>query len=73
MTDRVVLRRKEIDTAVADVRAIEARDGVTRESLEKIKQRLIRLAKHQELFTAADFPPPQPGGKRNSCRTPSTC
>src|SRR6185436_14801912 len=67
MTERLALRQKEIEAAVADVRAIEARDGVTRDSLEKIKQRLIRLAAHRELFTAADFPPPQPGGKRNSC------
>ena len=67
MGDRTVLRQKEIDAAVADVRAIEAREGVTGDSLEKIKQRLIRLAKRTDLFTASDFPPPQPGGKRNSC------
>jgi predicted metal-dependent enzyme (double-stranded beta helix superfamily) len=67
MSDRAVLRQKEIDAAVADVRAIETRDGVTRESLEKIKQRLIRLAARSDLFTASDFAPPAPGGKRNSC------
>src|SRR3954468_10109388 len=61
------LRKNEIAAAVADVRAIEARDGVTRESLEKIKQRLMRLAVHQDLFTAADYPPPEAGSKRNSC------
>jgi len=67
MTDRIVRRQQEIEAAVTDVRAIEARDGVTRDSLEKIKQRLMRLAAQRELFTAADFPPPQAGGKRNSC------
>jgi predicted metal-dependent enzyme (double-stranded beta helix superfamily) len=67
MSDRTVLRQREIDAAVADVRAIEARDGVTRDSLEKIKQRLIRLASRTDLFTASDFAPPAPGGKRNSC------
>ena len=67
MTERTVLRQKEIEAAVADIRAIEARHGVTRESLEKVKQRLIRLATRTDLFTASDFPPPQPGGKRNSC------
>ena len=35
MSERTVLRQKEIDAAVADVRAIESREGVTRESLEK--------------------------------------
>ena len=67
MTDRAVLRQREIDAAVADVRAIEARDGVSHDSLEKIKQRLIRLAARADLFTASDFAPPAPGGKRNSC------
>ncbi|HYL26072.1 MAG TPA: cysteine dioxygenase [Burkholderiales bacterium] len=61
------MRKREIDGAVADVRAIERAEGVTRECLEKIKRRLIRLAARQDLFTARDFPPPEPGGKRNSC------
>jgi predicted metal-dependent enzyme (double-stranded beta helix superfamily) len=59
-------RRKEIVAAVADVRTIEKRDGVNRESLEKIKQRLIRLAR-PELFPASDFPPPAAGGRLKSC------
>ena len=67
MHDRAIQRQREIEAAVADVRAIERREGVTRESLEKIKQRLTRLAALTELFTTADYPPPQPGGKRNSC------
>src|SRR3954471_8701161 len=60
-------RKREIAAAVADVRGIEAREGVTRDSLEKIKQRLTRLAARQELFTAEDFPPPAAGGKLKSC------
>jgi predicted metal-dependent enzyme (double-stranded beta helix superfamily) len=60
-------RKREIDAAVADVRAIEAREGVTRESLERIKQRLTRLAARQDLFSAQDFPPPAAGGKLKSC------
>jgi predicted metal-dependent enzyme (double-stranded beta helix superfamily) len=67
MDERAIARKREIDAAVADVRAIERSDGVTRASLEKIKQRLMRLAARQDLFTASDFPPPAPGGKRNSC------
>ena len=65
--DRNRERAREVESAVADVRAIEARDGVSRDSLEKIKQRLIRLAARADLFTASDFAPPEPGGKRNSC------
>jgi predicted metal-dependent enzyme (double-stranded beta helix superfamily) len=60
-------RKREIDAAVADVRSIEEREGVTRDSLEKIKRRLTRLAARQELFTAEDFPPPASGGKLKSC------
>jgi predicted metal-dependent enzyme (double-stranded beta helix superfamily) len=65
--DRAGERKREIEAAVADVRAIEKADGVNRESLEKIKARLMRLAARKDLFTAADYPPPEPGAKRNSC------
>ncbi|HET7362730.1 MAG TPA: cysteine dioxygenase [Burkholderiales bacterium] len=67
MDERAIARKREIDAAVADVRAIERADGVTRTSLEKIKQRLMRLAARQDLFSGRDYPPPEPGGKRNSC------
>jgi predicted metal-dependent enzyme (double-stranded beta helix superfamily) len=67
MDERAIARQREIEAAVADVRQIEQRDGVTRESLDKIKQRLIRLAARQDLFTPRDFPAPEAGGKRNSC------
>ncbi len=65
--ERAGERKREIAAAVAEVRAIERGDGVTRESLEKIKQRLTRLAARQDLFPAGDFPPPAPGGKLKSC------
>ena len=65
--DRANERLMEIESTVADIRRIEAGEGVTRESLERIKQRLMRLAARSELFPPGDFPPPQPGGKQNSC------
>ena len=65
--DRKRDREREIHAAVFEIREIEKRDGVTRESLDKIKQRLIRLAAREELFPASDFPPPAPGGKLKSC------
>jgi predicted metal-dependent enzyme (double-stranded beta helix superfamily) len=65
--DRATARTREIDAAMADIRAIEARDGITRESLEAIKARLLQLAVRTDLFTLEDYPPPQPGAKRNSC------
>ena len=54
-------RKREVESAVTEIRAIEKREGVTRAGLEKIKQRLLRLAR-PELFPASDFPPPAPGG-----------
>ncbi len=65
--DRTQERHHEIETTVADIRAIEAREGVTRESLGKIKARLLALAARSDLFTLEDFAPPQPGASRNSC------
>ena len=65
--DKSAERRAEVDAAVADVREIERREGVTRAGLESIKQRLLRLAARKDLFSEKDFPPPAPGGKLKSC------
>ena len=65
--DKVTERGREIDAAVADIRTIEERDGLTRSSLARIRQRLIALAARTDLFTTEAFPPPEPGGKRKSC------
>lgn len=65
--ERARERRSAIEAAVDDIRKIEARDGVTRASLERIKQRLMQLAARTELFSAADFPPPAAGEKLRSC------
>ena len=65
--DRANERRSAIEAAVADIREIEKRDGVTRQSLEKIKQRLMQLAARADLFDPNDYPPPAPGQKLRSC------
>jgi len=65
--DRASERRKAIEAAVADIREIEKREGVTRASLENIKARLVKLAARTDLFDLADYPAPQPGGKLKSC------
>jgi predicted metal-dependent enzyme (double-stranded beta helix superfamily) len=65
--DKSAERRAEVDAAVAEVRKIEQGEGVTRASLERIKQRLLRLAARKDLFSEKDFPPPAPGGKLKSC------
>lgn len=60
-------RAMEIEAAVADVHAIERGEGVTRASLERIRQRLVKLAVRADLFTPADYPAPPPGSKTKSC------
>src|SRR5574341_1178726 len=65
--ERKEARREAIAAAVTDVRAIEKRDGVNPASLQKIRERLMRLAARQDLFSASDFPPPEAGGKLKSC------
>lgn len=63
---RVAQRRKAIAAAIADIRAIEQREGVTRTGLARIRERLITLAGHSELFGPEDFPPPAAdSGKRS--------
>ncbi len=60
-----------VDQAMADIRAIEAANTVsgtiTRAGAEAIRDRLIELTSHRELFPLAAFPPPGNGDKLNSC------
>jgi hypothetical protein len=65
--DRATERKQEIESAVADVRAIEAKEGISPASLLAIKRRLAGLAGRQDLFSAVDYPPPAAGGKVKSC------
>jgi predicted metal-dependent enzyme (double-stranded beta helix superfamily) len=64
--DRGIERASAIKEAVADIRAIEAKEGVTRASLERMKARLIRLAARTDLFMPADFPAPPATSERFS-------
>ncbi|MFZ9407247.1 MAG: cysteine dioxygenase [Burkholderiaceae bacterium] len=59
-------RRREVSQAVADIRAIEAREGMNRDALAHIRERLIRLAARTDLFSLEDFPPPAAGDARRS-------
>jgi len=65
--DRAAERRSAIEAAVADIRDIERREGVTRASLQNIKARLLKLAARTDLFDPKDYPPPEPGQKLRSC------
>lgn len=60
-------RRVAIEDTMADIRAIEADKGVTREGVEAIRDRLIELASRRELFSLDEFPPPAEDEGAKSC------
>jgi predicted metal-dependent enzyme (double-stranded beta helix superfamily) len=64
--NRIDERRQAVAQTVAQIRAIEARDGVNPDALALIRQQLIDLASQSTLFTAEDFPPPQAGSGMRS-------
>jgi predicted metal-dependent enzyme (double-stranded beta helix superfamily) len=45
---------------MSDIRAIEADHGVTRDGVDRIRQRLLDLVARRELFSFDDYPPPAP-------------
>ncbi len=56
----VELRDAAVAGALAEVRAIETSDGMTRAGLERVKGVLAKLARRTELFPEAHFPAPGP-------------
>ncbi|HEY7607766.1 MAG TPA: cysteine dioxygenase [Alphaproteobacteria bacterium] len=64
--DREIERASAIKEAVADIRAIEAEHGVTKQALERMKARLIKLAARTDLFTPTDYPAPPADSERTS-------
>jgi predicted metal-dependent enzyme (double-stranded beta helix superfamily) len=65
--DTVAAREAAVAATVARIRDIEAREGVTRDSLARIRDELMRLAAEERLFPSAEFPPP-PEGQKGSNR-----
>jgi len=53
--------------AVADIHAIAAAEGVTPDSLAKIKDRLIALAEHGDMFNTDVYPRPEADDPQQSC------
>jgi len=67
--DQIGERQAAVTALLDHVRHIVAKQGVTRAALDAISERLQALAvNHTELFSAADFPPPQAGSGDTSTR-----
>jgi predicted metal-dependent enzyme (double-stranded beta helix superfamily) len=67
MTDVKATRAAAITATVDRIRLIEAKQGVTRDSLAAIREELLALARHERLFPSAEFPAP-PEGEQGSRR-----
>jgi predicted metal-dependent enzyme (double-stranded beta helix superfamily) len=66
-TDIRAARTAAIAATMGRIRAIEAREGVTRQALAMIETELQALARQERLFPTGEFPPPE-GGKKGSNR-----
>jgi predicted metal-dependent enzyme (double-stranded beta helix superfamily) len=66
-TDVSAARAAAVAGTVDRIRAIEAAEGVTRASLAKFQEELLKLAAQEHLFPSANFPPP-PNGEKGSNR-----
>jgi len=60
-------RQAAIKASVDQIRTVVGGKPPTREVLEQVKELLLVLAAQKELFTLADFPPPDATTKRRSC------
>jgi predicted metal-dependent enzyme (double-stranded beta helix superfamily) len=56
MTEATSERGQAVAACIADVRSIIAGRGVTREALELVKEKLLKLAARRDLFTFDQFP-----------------
>lgn len=54
-------RRQQVQAALSDIQRLLGDSPVTREGLAAVTARLEQLARRQELFPVADFPPPAAG------------
>lgn len=61
-------RISAVAAALAQVREIERSQGITRASLQTISAVLQQLAQREELFSFADFPPPDAASGNTSTR-----
>ena len=66
-TDVTAARAAAVAATIDRIRAIEAKEGVTRPALEKIRAELLALAAQEHLFPSSQFPPP-PNGEKGSNR-----
>jgi predicted metal-dependent enzyme (double-stranded beta helix superfamily) len=61
MDEKISARQAVIEATMNDVRTIEADLGVTREGVAAMRDRLLEMASHRELFSLDDYEPAESG------------
>ena len=56
MTEATSERGQAVASCIVDVRSIIAEEGVSREALDRVKERLLKLAARRDLFAFDQFP-----------------
>jgi len=64
---RAKKRQQAIDDCVSQIRNVVGNEAPSKETLEVVKEKLVALAGHKDLFALEDFPPPDATTKRRSC------
>ena len=65
--DVVAKRQEVIKKHVDKIRDLVGDSAPDLSQLEQVKELLIKLAAHKDLFSLEDFPPPEADSKRRSC------
>ncbi len=65
-TETDAARAAAVAAAMADIRKIEAEQGVTRAGVAAIRERLLALTANRRLFPPDAYPPPGPEERSNS-------
>lgn len=63
---RAAVRQDAVSAAMADIHAIVGKATPDRHTLARVRERLVDLAAHTELFPRADLPPPWPAPGRRA-------
>ena len=63
MSEKATERRQRVEECVDEIRSCIEDRGLSRDTLEQVKERLIKLARRPGLFTVEDFPPPADGDR----------
>ena len=60
MNDVAAARKELVSAGMNDIRGIVSEQGVTRAALDRVKDVLLSMTEHKDLFGKSDYPAPKP-------------